>query len=89
MLDKLLNGCYTASNLKVTKGGIRMFDGKALRAEMVRNGYNNMTLAKELGITPRTFSTRLKTGDFGSKEIEIMISVLKLQNPMEIFFAKK
>ena len=64
-----------------------MLNVKALKAEMVRNGYNNVTMAKELGITPRTFTTRLKTGDFGSKEIEVMISKLKLNNPMEIFFA--
>lgn len=75
------------SNLKVTKGGDCMLNVKALKAEMVRNGYNNVTMAKELGITPRTFTTRLKTGDFGSKEIEVMISKLKLNNPMEIFFA--
>ena len=65
-----------------------MLDVKALKAEMVRNGYNNVTMAKELGITSRTFTTRLKTGDFGSKEIEIMIDKLKLSTPMKIFFAK-
>ena len=66
-----------------------MLDTKALKAEMVRNGYNNTTMAKELGITSRTFTTRLKTGDFGSKEIEVMIKKLNLSNPMEIFFASK
>ena len=66
-----------------------MLDVKALKAEMVRNGYNNVTMAKELGITSRTFTTRLKTGDFGSKEIEIMIDKLKLSTPMKIFFAKE
>jgi len=66
-----------------------MLDRKALRAEMIRNGYNNSSMAKELGITSRTFTTRLKTGDFGSKEIEVMIIKLNLKNPMEIFFAHK
>lgn len=64
-----------------------MLDVNALKAEMVRNGYNQSGMAKELGMTPRTFSTRLKTGDFCSKEIEIMIDVLKLKDPMQIFFA--
>lgn len=64
-----------------------MLDAKALKAEMVRNGYNNLTMAKELGISPRTFTTRLKTGDFGSKEIDVMIEKLKLSDPMAIFFA--
>lgn len=66
-----------------------MLDVKALRAEMVRNGYTNASLAKELGMSTRTFSTRLKTGDFGSKEIEIATAVLHLTDPMRIFFAKK
>lgn len=66
-----------------------MLDVKALKAEMLRNGYNNSTMAKELGITSRTFTTRLKTGDFGSKEIEVMIDKLKLSEPMEIFFASQ
>lgn len=87
MLDKLQKRCYTLSNLKVTKGGINVLDVKALKAEMVRNGYNNITMAKELGITPRTFTSRLKTGDFGSKEIEVMMDKLKINNPMDIFFA--
>ena len=66
-----------------------MLKVNALKAEMVRNGYNQQTLAQELGITSRTFATRLKTGDFGSKEIEIMISKLKLSDPISIFFANK
>lgn len=64
-----------------------MLDVNALKAEMVRNGYNQISLATELGITPKTFASRLKTGDFGSKEIEIMIHLLHLENPMDIFFA--
>ncbi len=65
-----------------------MLDVKVLKGKMVQNGYNNNTMAAALGITPRTFTTRLKTGDFGAKEIEIMIDKLKLDNPMDIFFAQ-
>lgn len=66
-----------------------MLDVKALKAEMVRNGYTQAMLADELGITSRTFSTRLKTGDFGAKEIEVIIKVLHLKKPLKIFFANK
>lgn len=66
-----------------------MLNVKNLKAEMVRHGYNNTTLAKEIGMTPRTFSTRLKTGDFGSKEIEIIMDKLDLKSPVDIFFAKE
>lgn len=64
-----------------------MLDANALRAEMIRHGYNNSSMASELGITSRTFATRIKTGDFGAKEIEIMIEKLHLKDPMSIFFA--
>ena len=54
-----------------------MLDVKALRAEIVRNGYTQATLAKELGMTDKTLCSRIKTGDFGVKEIEIMINFTK------------
>ena len=66
-----------------------MLNVNALRAEMVKNGYNQQTMAQELGITSRTFGTRLKTGDFGANEIEVMINKLNLSDPMSIFFAEK
>ena len=66
-----------------------MLDVKGLKAEMVRSGYTQDALAAELGITARTFSSRLKTGDFGVKEIEIMIKKLNLKDPFAIFFANK
>ena len=46
-------------------------------------------VAKAIGITPKTFYTKMKNGVFGSDEIEAMISVLKIDKPMEIFFAKE
>ncbi len=64
-----------------------MVDINALKAEMARNGYNNTTLAPELGMTPRTFYSRLKKGEFYTKEIEVMIDKLHLSDPLSIFFA--
>lgn len=61
-------------------------DINALKAEMVKKGYTQATLATELGITPRTFSNRLKKQEFGSKEIQVMMKVLDIKDPMEIFF---
>ena len=65
-----------------------MLNVKSLKAHMILHGYTNATIAKALGMSSRTFSSRLKTGDFGAKEIEILIYLLKLENPMAIFFAK-
>lgn len=65
-----------------------MLDIKALRAEMARNGYTQASLAEAIGISPRTFANRLKTGDFGCIEIERMMHLLNIANPVSIFFAK-
>ena len=65
-----------------------MFDVNSFKAEMVRNGYTQSSLARELGMSERTLHTRLKTGDFGTKEVEILIKRLHLKDPMSIFFAK-
>lgn len=64
-----------------------MLNVKALKAEMVRSGYTQQTLAAELGITARTFVTRLKTGNFTRKEMETMICKLQITDVMPIFFA--
>lgn len=64
-----------------------MLDVNALKAEMARHGYTQSSIACELGMTSRTFSTRLKTGDFGRIEMDILIEKLHLKDPMSIFFA--
>ena len=66
-----------------------MIDVQGLKAEMVRHDYTQAKLAAELGISTRTFYNKLKAGEFGNKEMEIMIEKLKLKDPMSIFFAKK
>ena len=63
-----------------------MIQTNLLRGKMVENGYSSAQMAKELGITPRTFYNRMKKGVFGSDEIYKMISILNIQNPIEIFF---
>lgn len=50
-------------------------------------GYTQEQLARELGISPKTLCTKLNKGIFGSDEIENMIRILEIQNPIEIFFA--
>ena len=56
------------------------------KAELVKNGYTFKTMANKIGISERTFSKRIKTGDFVSSEINVMISLLHLENPRPIFF---
>jgi hypothetical protein len=46
-------------------------------------------MANKLGITPKTFYLKMQKGVFGSDEIQIMIDVLNIKEPMDIFFAKE
>lgn len=60
-----------------------------LRGIIAKNKKSQASVAKELGITPKTFYDKMKKGVFGSDEIEGMIHLLKIENPAEIFFARK
>lgn len=59
-----------------------------LRGVIAKNGYSQTDVAKMIGITPKTFYEKMKTGIFGSDEIQIMIEELNIEDPMSIFFAK-
>ena len=53
---------------------------------MARKGYTQKKLANVLGISERTLGNRLKRRCFGTDEIEIMIDVLDIADPMPVFF---
>ena len=73
------------SNLK-RYGGDNMLNVRELKAAIVRKGLTQEQLAKKIGISSKTFGIRLKKGVFGSDEIEKMISILEISEPMHIFF---
>lgn len=66
-----------------------MIDTNALRGLIVSRGMTQQDVARELGITPKTFYLKMKRGIFGSNEMETMIKLLSIKNPQEIFFAEK
>lgn len=57
-----------------------------LKAAMVRKGYTQKELASKLGMSEKTMYTRLKNECFGSDEIEKMMDILDITDPMPIFF---
>ena len=65
-----------------------MLNRALFKAELVKNGYTFKSMANEIGISERTFSTRVKTGDFGSSEIDIMVDRLHINDPRPVFFAQ-
>lgn len=65
-----------------------MIDINGLKAAMVKKGLTQREVANKLGMSQRTFSARLAKGVFGSDEIEKLMNILDISNPVEIFFAK-
>lgn len=65
-----------------------MVNTNELRAAWVKKGLTQADIAKELKISPRTLTNRMKKGVFGSDEIEQLITLLDIQNPVPIFFAQ-
>lgn len=60
-----------------------------LRGVIAEKGYSQAHIAKIIGITPKTFYEKMKIGIFNSDEIQIMINILNIENPVDIFFAKE
>lgn len=56
------------------------------KAAMVRKGFTQKELARHLGISEKTFCSRIKNKRFGTDEIEQLIPLLDINNPMQIFF---
>lgn len=66
-----------------------MIKTNELKGVIVKNGFSQSDVAGMIGITPKTFYEKMKTGVFGSDEIQIMIDKLHIDDPMSIFFAKE
>lgn len=64
-----------------------MLDKNALRAEIARQGLTQKQVATALGISEKTFISRMRKGIFGTDEAEKLIVLLKIKDPMPIFFA--
>lgn len=65
-----------------------MFEKRKLQAQMVLRGINAAEISQAIGINESTFYRKLNNnGDFSRAEIEKMVEVLKIDNPLEIFFS--
>ena len=59
---------------------------RGLMAEQKKTG---KYMAEALGISPNTFSAKMKAGVFNSDEMQIIVDVLSIENPLPIFFTPK
>ena len=66
-----------------------MLNKNALKAEIVRNGLTQKEVAEMIGVSEKTFISRMQRGVFGTDEAEIMINRQGIKNPIDIFFANE
>lgn len=66
-----------------------MIDTNALKGIIVAQGLTQEKVAKHIGMNPKTFGRKMKKGVFGSDEMEAMIELLSIKDPMRIFFANE
>lgn len=71
------------------KGGVKLILTNELKGIIVSKGLSQSKMAEKLGITPKTFYLKMKKGVFDSYEIEQMIEILQIKNPLDIFFANR
>ncbi len=64
-----------------------MVDTCALKGIIATRGLSQRKVAKELGLSEKTFYEKMKKGVFNSTEMDAMINILKIENPCAIFFA--
>ena len=65
-----------------------MVNTNELKGRIMAKGYTQAEVAKIIGMAPDTLSRKLKIGVFGTDEVEKLVTVLEIDKPWEIFFAK-
>ncbi len=70
-----------------------LFSGKSclrysqkLRGLIAERGLTQSKVAAAMGMSQKTFYSKMKSGQFGLDECEALIDILAISNPMEIFF---
>lgn len=64
-----------------------MVNTNKLKGIIIERNKTQEQVAKEIGISAKTFYLKMKKGVFGSDEIEKMIDLLNIDDPVSIFFA--
>lgn len=66
-----------------------MLNTNLIRAKIAENGMTQKQVAKEIGMSAKTFSIKMNNGKFGLDEADKMISLLKIDKPELYFFAEE
>lgn len=57
-----------------------------LKGIIYEKGFSQRKIAKQLGISEKAFYSKMKKGVFDSDEMEMLIQILNIPNPLDIFF---
>lgn len=60
-----------------------------LRGIIAEHGLSQRKVAEQLGMTEKTFYLKMKKGVFGTDEVQHMIKLLSINDPVDIFFSEK
>lgn len=66
-----------------------MMNVNLIRAKIVEKGLTQAEVAKQIGMSPKTFSLKMSSGKFGLDEADKMIRLLSIEKPELYFFAKE
>ncbi len=60
-----------------------------LRGIIAERGMTQRQVAQYLGISDKTFYNKMQKGVFGTDEVEQLVKLLCIPNPVDIFLAQK
>lgn len=66
-----------------------MIDTDRLRGIIAERRLSQRSVAKMLGMTEKTFYTKMKKGVFGTDELEKMVDYLNIGDPAVLFLTRK
>lgn len=66
-----------------------MVDVNKLRGIIVENGLTGEKVAEMLNMSKKTFYLRMKAAKFNSDEMDKLIEILNIDDPMRVFFVNK
>ena len=64
-------------------------DTNKLRGIIAERGLSQRKVDEQLGMTERTFYSKMKRGVFGTDEAQQMVDILQIENPADIFLSKE
>lgn len=66
-----------------------MINENLLKASYVAKGLTQEEVAEKLGITTNTFRYKIKNNTLDVRQMDVLIELLDIKNPIEIFFTKQ